>query len=69
MDSLANKIQETIKTEELENSKDTSFKETQKLIDDMKKLGVDKKSDYTLPLADTIGKGYYSTLNKAQVTK
>ena len=69
MNSLADKIQETIKAEELKNSKDTDFKELQQLIDDMKKLGVDKKTGYTLPLADTIGKGYYSSLNKVQVNK
>lgn len=69
MNSLADKIQETIKTEEFNNSKDTSFKEFQQLIEDLKKLGVDKKPDYTLPLADTIGKGYYSSLNKMQVGK
>lgn len=69
MSSIAEKIQETIKVEELKNSQDTNFKELQQLIDDMKKLGVDKKPDYTLPLADTIGKNYYSSLNKLQVSK
>lgn len=69
MNSLADKIQETIKTEEFNNSKDTSFKEFQQLVEDLKKLGVDKKPDYTLPLADTIGKGYYSALNKMQLSK
>lgn len=69
MNSLVDKVQDTIKVEELKNSKDTNFKELQQLIDDMKKLGVDKKPDYTLPLADTIGKGYYSSLNKRQLRK
>lgn len=69
MNTIVDQIQETIKIEEHKNSKDTNFKELQQLIDDMKKLGVDKKPDYTLPLADTIGKGYYSSLNKIQVNK
>ncbi len=69
MNSIADKIQETIKAEELKNSKDTNFKEFQSLIDEMKRLGVDKKPDYTLPLTDTIGKGYYSSLNKLQASK
>ena len=69
MNSLVNQIQETIKVEEVKNSKDTNFKELQQIIDDMKKLGVDKKPDYTLPLADTIGKGYYFSLNKIQDSK
>lgn len=69
MNSLADKLQETIRTEEFNNSKDTSFRELQQFIEELKKLGVDKKPDYTLPLADTIGKGYYTSLNKIQVSK
>lgn len=69
MNRLSDKIQETIRTEELKNSKNSNLIELQQLIDEMKKLGVDKKPDYTLPLADTIGKGYYSSLNKAHSSK
>jgi len=69
MNSLTEKIQETIKAEEFKNSKDTNFKELQQLIDEIKTLGIDKKPDYTLPLADTIGRGYYSSLNKFQSDK
>ena len=69
MNSLVDKIQETITAEELKNSKDTNLEELQQVIDDMKKLGIDKRPDYTLPLADTIGKNYYSSLNKFQTGK
>jgi len=66
MSLLNKKVQETIKAEELKNSNDSNFRELQQLIDDMKRLGIDKKPAYTLPLADTIGKSYYSSLNKVQ---
>jgi transcriptional accessory protein Tex/SPT6 len=31
-----------------------------KIIEELQKLGFDKKPEYTIPQADTIGKGYYS---------
>jgi len=65
MNSIADKIQETIKVEELRNSGDIKFKELQQLIETMRELGIDKKKPgYTFPLTDTIGKTYYSSLNK-----
>lgn len=66
MDSITEKIQETIKAEEIKNADDISLKELQELIDEIKRLGLDKKPDYTLPLPDTIGRIYYSSLNKQQ---
>lgn len=69
MSSIVNKIQDVIVNEESKISNDTNINELQQLIDEMKRLGVDKKPDYTLPLADTIGKGFYSSLNKVLVVK
>lgn len=69
MNSLAEKVLETVKIEELKNSNDSNFKELQQFIDEMKKLGLDKKPDYTFPLTDTIGRTYYSSLNKPQAFK
>jgi hypothetical protein len=69
MKSLADKTQEIIKAEELKNSTDTDFQEFQQLIEEMKQLGLDKKPDYTLPLTDTIGKTYYSSLNRHHINK
>lgn len=69
MNSISDKIQETVKAEELKNVNDTKFMELQQLIDEMKDLGLDKKSDYTFPLTDTIGRTYYSSLNKPQIAK
>ncbi|MBY0482133.1 MAG: hypothetical protein K2Q21_12305 [Chitinophagaceae bacterium] len=69
MNSITEKIQEIVKAEEQKCSKDTNFKELQQIIDAMKNVGLDKRPDYTLPLADTIGKGYYTSLNRHQVGK
>ena len=69
MNSITEKIQETVRAEEQKSAEDTNFKELQQIIDAMKKIGLDKRPDYTLPLVDTIGKGYYSSLNKHQVGK
>ena len=40
------------------------IKEFEKLISDMKNAGILKKPNYNLPMVDTIGKNYYSTINK-----
>jgi hypothetical protein len=64
MNSIAEKFQETVKIEESKVSNDANFQQAQQFIDEMKKLGLDKKPDYTLPLTDTIGKAYYFSLNR-----
>ncbi|MDO6434287.1 hypothetical protein Q4E93_26995 [Flavitalea sp. BT771] len=64
MNSIAEKIQETINAEELKNLGDNKFKELQQLIETMRELGMDRKPEYTFPLTDTIGKTCYSSLNK-----
>ena len=40
------------------------IKEVEKLIKDLKDAGLLKQSNYNLPLVDTIGKTYYSSINK-----
>ncbi|HEY8970526.1 MAG TPA: hypothetical protein VIM64_15580 [Puia sp.] len=64
MTSIIDKIQETIKVEELRNAGDAKFVELKQFIKTMKELGVFKKSEYTLPLRDTIGKTYFPSLNR-----
>jgi hypothetical protein len=64
MNSIVEKFQETLKIEESKISDDSNFQQVQQFIDEMKKLGLDRKPDYTFPLADTIGKAYYSSLNR-----
>jgi len=69
MKSITDKLQETVEVEELKNSKDTNFKEFQELLDEIQKLGLDKKQNYSLPLVDTIGRAYYNSLNNHQQGK
>jgi hypothetical protein len=64
MESIADKLQATVKIEESRNSDDAKLKEFQQILDEMEKLGLSKKPDYSLPLVDTIGRTYYSALNK-----
>jgi hypothetical protein len=64
MNSIAEKFQETLKIEESKTSDDANFQQVQQFIDEMKKLGLDRKPDYTLPLTDTIGRAFYSSLNR-----
>ena len=64
MNLIADKIKQTIKLEEQKNAEDKTFSELNLLIAQMDKLGYSPKSDYSLPLVDTIGKTIYSTLNK-----
>ena len=65
MSSIAEKIKEVLKVEEFQASNDSNFQQVQQFIDEMKKLGLDTKPDYTLPLRDTIGRTYYSSLNRS----
>lgn len=64
MESIAEKLQEIIKTEEEKNSNDKNFQEFEQLLEEMENLYSTKKPEYSLPLVDTIGKTYYSTINK-----
>ncbi len=64
MNLIAEKFQEILKTEESKISDDANFQQVQQFIDEMKKLGLDRKPDYNLPLTDTIGRAYYSSLNR-----
>ena len=64
MKSISDKLQETIKAEEVKNSKDKSLQEFEQLLEQMEKLGSIKKPEYSLPLVDTLGKTYYSAINK-----
>jgi cell fate (sporulation/competence/biofilm development) regulator YlbF (YheA/YmcA/DUF963 family) len=64
MKSIADKLKETVKAEEKNNSADKNFREFEQLLAKMDKLGYSQKPDYSLPLVDTIGRTAYSTLNK-----
>jgi len=64
MKSIDDKLKETVKLEEKKHSNDKSFKEFEKLLAQLDKLGCSQKPDYSFPLVDTIGKTTYSNLNK-----
>ena len=64
MESIAEKLQETIKAENEKNSNDKNFQEFEQLLEEMENLCSTKKPEYSFPLVDTIGKTYYSTINK-----
>ncbi len=65
MKSLAEKLQEIIQ-EGSRTQNDEDFKKFEQLLGEMKKSGVIKQPNYTLPLVDTIGKTYYSSINKRE---
>lgn len=56
MSTIVEKVQEVIKTEELKTPKSVTFQEFRKLIAEMRRLGICKKPEYTLPLRGNSGK-------------
>jgi len=64
MKSLAEQIQEIIFIEEKKITTEKQLEEFQTLLTEIKKSGFIPKPNYTLPLVDTIGKTYYSSINK-----
>lgn len=64
MKSITEKLEEVIKEESLKESKNQKIAEFNTMVANMEKQGLLKKSHYTLPLVDTIGKTYYSSTNK-----
>lgn len=61
---LTHELTITISAELSKPLNEEKLKEFDKLMSDMKKIGLIKKPVYTLPLVDTIGKTYYSSINK-----
>ena len=64
MEFLIEKITEIISKEVSNPSDKDRQKDFEKLLTDMQNEGVVKKPTYDLPMVDTIGKTYYSTINK-----
>jgi hypothetical protein len=67
MKATADRLQETVKSEERKNAIDKNFKEFEQIVSQMVKLGFSQKPDYSFPLVDTIGKTTYPALNKHSV--
>jgi hypothetical protein len=64
MESIVSKLESIQKQENIAIENNSVAKAMQKMIEELSKLGLDKKPEYTIPQADTIGKGYYSMLSK-----
>lgn len=61
---VVEKFTEIIVKESSASREDKKSKEFAQLLNEMKKAGLIKKPEYNLPLVDTIGKTYYSSINK-----
>lgn len=67
MKSLLEKL-EQIQNEDLIAANDNEVSEkVQELVEQLNSLGFDKRPEYTIPPADTLGKGYYSSFYKHSV--
>lgn len=64
MKLLTEQLTDAISKELSKTLEEQKLKEFDKLITDMKKAGLIKRPIYDLPLVDTIGKTYYSLINK-----
>jgi len=64
MKLIAEKIQDVISKETAKSPKEKKPVEVDQLLNDLKKAGLIKQSNYNLPLVDTIGKTYYTSINK-----
>ncbi len=64
MELLNDRLTKVISNELSKPMEEQKLKEFDKLITDMKTAGLIKKPSYNLPLVDTIGKTYYSAINK-----
>lgn len=64
MKLLTEKLTDVISIELSKPFEEQKLREFDKLIADMKKLGLIKDPVYDLPMVDTIGKTYYSSINK-----
>ena len=64
MKSTTENLAKIISKESAKLSENKKIKEFERLLADLKKTGLIEKPDYNLPLVDTIGKIYYSSIIK-----
>lgn len=64
MESTSKKLNQVILEESSKDSKDNTTRELEILLENIRKTGLFKGPTYNLPLVDTIGKTYYSSINK-----
>ena len=64
MKSTTENLAKIISKEFAKLSENKKIKEFERLLADLKKTGLIEKPNYNLPLVDTIGKIYYSSIIK-----
>lgn len=64
MELLIEKLTEIVSRELSNSSEKEKQKDFGNLLRDMQNAGIVKKPVYDLPMVDTIGKSFYSTINK-----
>lgn len=64
MKSTTENLAKIISKESAKLSENKKIKEFERLLADLKKTGLIEKPNYNLPLVDTIGKIYYSSIIK-----
>ena len=64
MEQITKRLQEILQHEVKKNVNNKELREFDELVRTLEKSGITKKADYTLPLADTIGRRYYYSLSK-----
>ncbi len=67
MKLIVEELNAIISTESTKPHQDKKVKEVEELLNSMKKTGLIKQPTYNLPLVDTIGKTYYSSINKHNI--
>ena len=64
MKLITEKLTMVVIKESSKSNDDKNIKDFEKLVSDMKNAGLLKHPNYNLPMVDTIGKTYYSSINK-----
>ena len=63
MNSLSDKLK-IVQVQESGKEELQLAESIKKLLEELQKMGFDKKPEYTIPHADTVGRGYYSAFLK-----
>ena len=64
MKLIAENLNDVISKELINPLEEQKVKEFDKLLSEMKKAGLIKNPNYNLPMVDTIGKTYYTSINR-----
>ncbi len=61
MKTIVKQLEDTLVRESLKSNNDLKNQDYNKMLEQLEILGLSKKSNYSLPLVDTIGRGYYAS--------